>query len=101
MSIPIFLIINQNIILQMTIGILEVLICFFMDVHIIFSLKTGPFGPVIYRSISLKANPLTQQRQHVLRNLVSLCQYRGTGLLQNLRAGHVGYFGSVVSIFDA
>ena len=64
-------------------------------------MKTGPFGPVMLSTINCLANPLTQQRKYVLRNLVGLCQYRSTGLLQNLRAGHVGYFGSVVSIFDA
>lgn len=43
---------------------------------------------------------LTQQRQYGLRNLVSLRQYRSTSLLQDLRAAHVGNFGSVVGVFD-
>lgn len=43
---------------------------------------------------------LTQQRQYVLRGLVSLRQNRGTRLLQDLRTRHVRHFGRVVSIFD-
>ncbi|SUH15160.1 Uncharacterised protein [Salmonella enterica subsp. enterica] len=35
-----------------------------------------------------------------MRNLVRLRQNGGTGLLQNLRARHVGDFGRVVGIFD-
>lgn len=35
-----------------------------------------------------------------MRNLVSLRQNGSTGLLQNLRARHVGNFGRVVGIFD-
>ena len=36
-----------------------------------------------------------------MRNLVRLRQNRSTGLLQDLSASHVGYFDSVVSVFDA
>ncbi|GGW40710.1 hypothetical protein GCM10007157_34240 [Vreelandella hamiltonii] len=43
---------------------------------------------------------LTQQRKNVLRNLVGLCQYGSTSLLQNLRAGHIGDFHRVVGIFN-
>ncbi len=35
-----------------------------------------------------------------MRNLVRLRQNGGTGLLQDLRARHVGDFGRVVGIFD-
>lgn len=47
-----------------------------------------------------QARRLTQQRQHCLWNLVCLRQYRSTSLLQDLRARHVGNFGSVVSVLD-
>ncbi|SUX64940.1 Uncharacterised protein [Citrobacter amalonaticus] len=47
-----------------------------------------------------KKRKLTQQRQNVLSRLVSLCQYRSTCLLQDLRTRHVRHFSRVVSVFD-
>jgi hypothetical protein len=44
---------------------------------------------------------LTQQGEHGLRHLVGLRQHRRTGLLQDLRAGHIGHFRRVVRILDS
>src|SRR5690606_19229074 len=43
---------------------------------------------------------LTQQGQNALRYLVGLCQNRGTSLLQDLSASHVGDFDCVVCVFN-
>lgn len=44
--------------------------------------------------------PLLQQAQHVLRNRLGLGQHRGTGLLQDLRAGQFGGGLGIVGIGD-
>src|SRR3546814_7668458 len=41
-----------------------------------------------------------EQAEYVLRRGVGLGQHRGTGLLQNLRAGHVRRFRRVVGVLD-
>src|SRR5690348_18079928 len=44
---------------------------------------------------------LAEQREDRLRDLVGLGEDGGTGLLQDLRAGHVGHFRRVVGVLDA
>src|SRR5690554_222469 len=69
----------------------------------VFISKTGALRPpsLLTTSTFRPSLRLTQQRQYVLRDLVGLCQYGSAGLLQDLRAGHVGHFHRVVGIFDA
>lgn len=45
--------------------------------------------PSLWPGLVLRVIALTQQRQHALRGLVRLRQHGGTGLLQDVAAGHV------------
>src|SRR6185312_4797844 len=44
---------------------------------------------------------LTEQLEDRLRDLVGLGEHGGAGLLQDLRAGHVGHFHRIVGVLDA
>lgn len=52
------------------------------------------------RGLSVIRRLALQQRQNLLRNLVSFGQHGVTGLLNDLRFRHVGHFGRIVGVLD-